>query len=281
MEDLNLKARRILESIYNNGGEATSSEIKELTGIERSATVKYHAQQILEDTGLVTSEKVETPEHPAKIYQYEITEEGENQIAHLFEDGEDIPIKHRMEDIENRFRETEEHVSELVGAVEEIKAETEGHSQTAERAIEIAEDTRDIFDVLRDDVTKKIESNEADINALNRELSEVSDKLDKVRELEYKVEDLETRLDQHEGEVDPPDLDAVSVNGGVVEEADNEAEEEESTRLDKVIRYIENIDHEEHGIEGSRTLREHLKETFPSLSEEDIDIVTQRVRFVA
>lgn len=293
MQDMKLKTRRVLESVYNNGGEATTSEIKEQTGIDKSATIRYHAEDKLGEAGLVTTHIEQTEEHPGGIRVVEITEEGRERIAHLFDGTEDIPIKERMEDIESRFRETEEHVSELVGVISDIEEEVEEHSEAAERALDIAEDTRDIFDVLRTDVMTKIEDNEAHISDLQTEIESLNNKLDEKILLDHRVEDIETRLDRIEESTEEPESDSVSVDGAVVEavgeetesttdgETDRESRFIETEEGKEIRRYLSDLDAIEHGIRNRADLLDHLREQGYNLTEEQLKEITERVAVFA
>ena len=50
--DLDAKALEVLESIYELGGEASTTEVKEYTGIEQNAIIHYRFDK-LEEQGIV------------------------------------------------------------------------------------------------------------------------------------------------------------------------------------------------------------------------------------
>jgi chromosome segregation ATPase len=200
MEELNLKARRVLETIYNNGGEATTAEIKESTGLKNPQITKYHAKDVLADRGFTTYTKIQTDEHPSGVLKFELTEKGEDRIAHLFEDGEDIPIKDRMEDVEDRFHEVENTVSSLYGDVEYAKNVADDSDVKSKKALsestELREEVEDLDEELgllkghvEHTIDKKIEN-------LERRLEKVEDTLSDLRGLDHRVADIETKIDR-------------------------------------------------------------------------------------
>lgn len=175
MQDLNLKARRILETIYNNGGEATTSEIKQNTEIKNLQIVKYHAKEVLAEAGFITYTKIESEEHPTGVLKFELTEEGEKQIAHLFEDGEEIPIKDRMEDLENRFHEVEDVVEDLIGTANFAEDLANDSEVSARKAVEEVKEIREEIEEIKTESTRKIED-------ARREAQEASQMAKRARE---------------------------------------------------------------------------------------------------
>lgn len=55
--DLDWKSRAILQAIYENGGEANTSEIKELTGIDDNAKILYQHHNKFVPNGLIELEQ--------------------------------------------------------------------------------------------------------------------------------------------------------------------------------------------------------------------------------
>jgi len=103
VDDLDAKAFEVLEAIYESGGEANTSEIKEYTGIEKNAIIHYRYDR-LEEAGLVTTRTGETEGSRVPPKVAELTEEGRERIASGLFDTEDLTIVERMDRLERQFR---------------------------------------------------------------------------------------------------------------------------------------------------------------------------------
>ena len=78
--DLDAKGFEVLESIYELGGEASTTEVKEYTGIEKNAIIHYRFDK-LEEQGIVEmgTGEVQGNRLPPKVA--ELTEAGGERIA--------------------------------------------------------------------------------------------------------------------------------------------------------------------------------------------------------
>jgi DNA-binding PadR family transcriptional regulator len=276
MDDLNIKTRRVLEAVYNNGGEATSPEIKEQTGIEKSATIRYHAVDVLEDAGLVQCSMESTSEHPSGVRVVEITEKGRDRIAHLFEEDEDIPIKQRMEDIESRFHETEEHVTELIGEIREVEQTAEMGYQQSEKAVKVAAESKKNTQEIEEDLDTKIQEihdeMRSDLGTIHQKIDELNMQVEYLQGLDARIGEIEAKLSLLDiGEPEPEDLEDVPAE--LVENLSSE------TIVDKVAQYLKQLDPREENItiDTNEELRSHLREKFPGISESELDTVSERV----
>jgi DNA-binding MarR family transcriptional regulator len=101
-DNLDAKGLEVLEAIYETGGEANTSEIKEYTGIEKNAIIHYRYDR-LEDAGLITTRTGEATgaRVPPKVAV--LTDEGKEQIAAGLFDSEDSTIVERMDRLERQF----------------------------------------------------------------------------------------------------------------------------------------------------------------------------------
>jgi DNA-binding MarR family transcriptional regulator len=81
IQDLDSKAKLILEAIYQNGGEADTSDIKSYTGIEKSGVVHYRLDEKLEPDGYVETRKVDRDGSALGVKMSELTSKGRNAVG--------------------------------------------------------------------------------------------------------------------------------------------------------------------------------------------------------
>jgi hypothetical protein len=242
MEDLNLKARQVLETIYNNGGVATTAEIKENTGIKNLQIVKYHAKDVLADSGFTTYEKITTDQHPSGVLKFEITEEGEDRIAHLYEDGEDVPIKKRMEDLEDRFGEVEDLVSDLIESANFAKEVSQDADVKGKKAITASEEAKEEVESLSeqmDHLTNRVDRLSRYVDNLRE--GDVLERLERVETM--RLTSVESRLDRLEqtkvglDELEEIDNDSHSIIQNLKEEL--KEDEDEGGNENKTVEMLE------------------------------------------
>ena len=115
--DLDGKSIEVLEAVYENGGEATTSEIKEYTGIEKNAIIHYRMEK-LEDLGLGETGHEEVGGNRLPLKTVALTEEGERQVqGGLFEE-ETPTVVERMDRLERQFGRV---LDELQGVKDEFE----------------------------------------------------------------------------------------------------------------------------------------------------------------
>jgi DNA-binding PadR family transcriptional regulator len=128
--DLDAKALEVLESIYELGGEASTSGVKEYTGIEKNAIIHYRFDK-LEEQGVVEMGTGEAPGNrlPPKVAT--LTEAGGERIADgLFSDEKPTVVERvdRLErQLENVVKELQEvEITELLERVERVDSSLAG-----------------------------------------------------------------------------------------------------------------------------------------------------------
>jgi len=100
--DLDAKGFDVLEAVYELGGEATTSDVKEYTGIEKNAIVHYRFDK-LEEQGLVEMGVGEADGNRLPPKKAILTDDaGERIAAGLFSD-EQPTIVERMDRLERKF----------------------------------------------------------------------------------------------------------------------------------------------------------------------------------
>lgn len=112
--DLDAKGFDVLEAIYEQEGEATTSDVKEYTGIEKNAIIHYRFDK-LEEQGLVTisiaEDRAEGNRMPPKMAV--LTEEAGQRIADGLFSDEEPTIVERMDRLERRFSAVVEEMHSL------------------------------------------------------------------------------------------------------------------------------------------------------------------------
>ena len=137
--DLDAKGFEVLESIYEQGGEASTTEVKEYTGIEQNAIIHYRFDK-LEEQGVVEMGTGEAPGNrlPPKVAT--LTEAGGERIADgLFSDEQPTVVERvdrlerqfesvveELQDVKDEFRGQEVEITELLERVERVDSSLAG-----------------------------------------------------------------------------------------------------------------------------------------------------------
>lgn len=132
--DLDRKSERILEALYNHGGEAETGEIKEYTGIEKNGVVHYRINEKLEPAGLVASRTIEDGERRLGVKVTELTEEGKQAVERVLDDGDGPSLVDRMEMLEADFEGLRSTVDGYEGRLFEAIEKAERFEELAEEA---------------------------------------------------------------------------------------------------------------------------------------------------
>ena len=137
--DLDAKGFEVLESIYELGGEASTTEVKEYTGIEQNAIIHYRFDK-LEEQGVVEmgTGEVQGNRLPPKVAT--LTEAGGERIADgLFSDEQPTVVERvdrlerqfesvveELQDVKDEFRGQEVEITELLERVERVDSSLAG-----------------------------------------------------------------------------------------------------------------------------------------------------------
>lgn len=163
-DDLDRRSKRVLEAIYQYGGEAEMSEIKEYTGIEKNGIVLYRLNEKLGPAGLVETRKLDGEEGNLGVTVAALTESGKTAVGRVLDDGESGPT-------------LAEQVQMLRTEVEDLTETVEMYDGRADRVEERLDDVIDRFEELTDvaEVTQRAEAvieRHDDVAEENRELRE-------------------------------------------------------------------------------------------------------------
>jgi hypothetical protein len=111
--DLDAKGFDVLEAVYECGGSATTTEVKEYTNIEKNAVVHYRFDK-LEEQGLVEMGVGESQGNRVPPKKAVLTEEAGQRIADgLFAEADEPTIIERMDRVERQFEALIEDFHEL------------------------------------------------------------------------------------------------------------------------------------------------------------------------
>jgi DNA-binding PadR family transcriptional regulator len=127
--DLDRKSQRILEAIYNHGGDAQTSEIMEYTGIEKNGIVHYRINEKLEPQGLVESHKVEDGDRPLGVKISSLTDAGNKVVGQIFEEGNGPTLMQEMEMLRSEVEDLRETVQLYEGHIDHLEDEIEAYEQ--------------------------------------------------------------------------------------------------------------------------------------------------------
>lgn len=272
MQDLNLKARRILETIYNNGGVATTSEIKEHTEIKNLQIVKYHAKEVLADEGFIEYTKIESEDHPTGVLEFTLTDEGKERIAHLFEDGEDIPIKERMEKLEDRFHDVEEVVEDLIGTANFAEDLANDSELKARQAADEVSEIREEIEEITSDVTRKVEQAQRDAQDASEMAKRAREDAREAADMAVEKAELADRIEAVDGVIEA--LRDLSLIEGTVEEGLQDGRRLRQLKKNakpEVMSVIEDL-HDSGALEPFRHMDGETAENLAHLAEEtDLD----------
>jgi len=195
VDDLDAKAFHVLEAVYEAGGEANTSEIKQYTGIQKNAIIHYRYDR-LEEAGLITTHTGEATgaRVPPKVAV--LTEEAEEHIAAGMFDTDDSTIVERMERLEGQFRATVEEFHDLEREFRDWR-----YDEDTDEEVDLTEVLENVRD-LREEVETYREAIDMDVvEELDWEQSYVIHHFrDRLRELRNWESEIEERLSDVEAD---------------------------------------------------------------------------------
>jgi len=118
-DDLSDNAQVILEGLYECGGEANMTEMKQVTGLEESKTILYHAEKYLEPSNFIEYEIVDDGSVTG-ITEFTITERGRNAVGSLIEGTDDTNLVEKVEDLREAVSQMKREVDTFAGRLDEV-----------------------------------------------------------------------------------------------------------------------------------------------------------------
>lgn len=196
MSDLDAKALEVLEAVYESGGEANTSEIKEYTGIQKNGIVHYRYEK-LEEAGLIERKSGEAEGTKFATTVVSLTEEGEQEIRGGLLGDEGATMVERMDRLERQYRAAQdalrdvkrefemwkydEEADEEIDAAElrdRVEAAQEGRERIEERLREFEEFESEQYDA--DSLTESVSVMESRVQGIDTEIGEVSGEVERL-----------------------------------------------------------------------------------------------------
>jgi len=119
-DDLTDNARIILEGLYECGGEANMTEIKQVTGLDENKTILYHARKYLEQSDYVELEKIDDGPS-AGITEFTITERGQDAAGSLIESLDDPNLVEQVEELREAVSDMKLDVDTFHGRLDHLE----------------------------------------------------------------------------------------------------------------------------------------------------------------
>lgn len=214
--ELDEKGKRVLEAIYELGGEANTSEIKQYTGIEKNGIISYRYEK-LEDVGLIEKRTVDT-EGELPISIAELTETGHDRVGRILDEGAQKPLVERFEELRDIVVETHQKVERFEGRLDHVEERVDAAVQEddlRETQEEIQETEKELQKAV-DDFSQEIA--DAKAAAESKDWEERHELLNRVETLESHLADVEGSVEEVADEV-REDEDEADESDGVAEDA--------------------------------------------------------------
>jgi hypothetical protein len=123
--DLDAKGFDVLEAVYENGGEATTTVVKEYTGIDKNAIVHYRFDK-LEENGIMEVGVGEAAGNRTPPKKAMLTGKGEELCRSGFFEEETPTIVERMDRLERRFSAVVEDFHDVADEFERWRMDGDG-----------------------------------------------------------------------------------------------------------------------------------------------------------
>jgi methyl-accepting chemotaxis protein len=206
VSELDAKALEVLEAVYENGGEADTSEIKEYTGIKKNGIVHYRYEK-LEEAGLIETRTGEPDGTKMPPTVAELTEKARKEINGGLFGEEGATVVERMDRLERQYRQSVEALREVQRDFERWRFDPETDEEIG--AWEIAERIEDLEELAeqieeRDEETESLEDvadtvdwAERVIDKHHSRLAEIEAELGELQEAvgdEFDVEQLQSSV---------------------------------------------------------------------------------------
>jgi DNA-binding PadR family transcriptional regulator len=169
-EDLDRKAKLVLEAVYELGGEADTSEILDYTGIDSNGVVHYRYDK-LEEAELVETRTVDRG-GTLDVTVATLTDRGHDRVGHILEDGEGLTVVERVEALREVVMDLHDDVRQFEGrldAVEDRLDEVNSRFESVEEVDALREDVEDTLAELEVEVGERKDARQAvqDVVAAN------------------------------------------------------------------------------------------------------------------
>jgi len=118
--DLDDMAKAILEAIYQHGGRADTSEIKQYTAFKDNSKLHYRRKEHLEPKGFVETETVDKGD-TLTVTEWKLTEKGEKAVDREMTKQDTPPLTDRVEELREIVSDLTRDLSAFEGRVDHIE----------------------------------------------------------------------------------------------------------------------------------------------------------------
>jgi len=146
-DDLSDNARVILEGLYECGGEANMTEMKQFTGIDENKTVLYHTEEYLEPSDFVESEVVDDGSATG-VTEFRLTDRGQDAVRSLVESTDDPNLVEQVEELQEAVRGMKRDVDTFAGRVDAVENTVDEVNRRFENAEELKSLRREVEEEL-------------------------------------------------------------------------------------------------------------------------------------
>lgn len=244
VSELDAKALEVLEAVYENGGEADTSEIKEYTGIKKNGIVHYRYEK-LEDAGLIETRTGEPDGTKMPPTVAVITEKAEKEINGGLFGEEGATVVERMDRLERQYRQAVEALREVQRDFERWRFDPETDEEIG--AWEIAERIEELEGMAEqiEDVHEEV----GDIEEVHERVSQLKHSHDSYRKAVDEIDAELAELKEAMGGETFDEFDVEQLQSSVASaQADAEMAREESEEAKQEAREaletVEKVEHE-------------------------------------
>lgn len=191
-EDLDRKAKLVLEAVYELGGEADTSEVKEYTGIDSNGVVHYRYDK-LEEVGLIETRTVNRGD-TLDVTLASLTDRGHDRVGDILENGEGPTVVEQVEELKTLVRDLHDDVRHFEGrldAVEDRVGEANKTANKVNRRFEDAEDLKSLRSEVEEDLDGLRKEMEDWVSDFEKDVEKRIDAMDEVRKVNKTSEVLE------------------------------------------------------------------------------------------
>jgi len=170
-EDLDRKSKMVLEAVYELGGEADTSEVKDYTGIESNGVVLYRYDK-LEEVELIDTYVADRGD-TLDVTIATLTDKGRRRVGQILEDNDGPTVVEQVQELRTIVSELNRRVQRFEGRIEAVESSVEGVDEVVETHRELdgrMAEVEDTLDTIHESVEAKIEEGE---ERLDKKLEEI------------------------------------------------------------------------------------------------------------
>jgi DNA-binding PadR family transcriptional regulator len=190
VSELDTKSKRIMEAIYQLGGEAKAPEVKEYTGIEKDGVLHYRLNEKLEPNGYIEARKVDTDSGRYPVKLVELTEKGVEAVGVILEDGNDAPLADQVAHLSEEVKKLHDKVQLYEGKTEAVLQKIDTIPEFSNRIEKIEEQVDEFHRIA--ERTEEIQRETLDFKS---ELTSRREAIREAEEVDRSIEEIEKLID--------------------------------------------------------------------------------------